>query len=163
MSRNLVHMTVLLGALALASPLAHAAKKKTRPPPPPAEPAVPDKPPLAEWSAVWHTAATVEYSSCPGTEAGHQEAFTLEIVADDKAIVATETPEQSLARKFTGATHLRDKRWVLELRDKDGKNGMDLWLAEDGKGLAGRRVVVRQSRRALCSVVYAIEAGREPG
>ncbi len=152
-------LVLTLCALALAmapAPLAQAKKAKTPPP-------APSAPPLRAWAAVWHTAATVEYSSCPGTEPGHQEAFTLTVVADDdgKRIAATETPEQSLARKFVGVADLRGKRWVLQLRDKDGKNGMDLWLEEDGKKLAGTRVVVRQARRSLCSVVYSIEGTRD--
>jgi hypothetical protein len=115
------------------------------------------------WSGVWHTAATVEYSSCPGTEPGHQEAFTLEVNADEKKrrIRAIETPEQSDRRKFKGHLDLRGKRWVLELRDDDGKNGMDLSLDDEGHKLEGRRVVVRRLSESLCSVVYSLEGTRD--
>jgi hypothetical protein len=125
---------------------------------PPPAPAVP---PLAAWSGVWHTGATVTYSSCPGTEPGHQEAFTLVVAADEKTITATEQPEQSLLRKFLGAAELRGKRWTLVLRDKDGKNGMDLVLDEDGRKLVGTRVLVRQAKKHVCSVVYDIESTRD--
>jgi hypothetical protein len=152
---------------AAKSPLAGkpkaADKERKRPAPPVAEddkPASPT-PPLAAWSGVWHTAATVQFSSCPGTEPGHQEAFTLTVVADDKAISATEQPEQSLLRKFTGAADQRGKRWILLLRDKEGKNGMDLLLEDEGRKLGGTRVIVRQVKKALCSVVYVVEATRD--
>jgi hypothetical protein len=144
-----------------------AEPKRRKPTPAPAPaPADDDKPvlttpPLAGWSGVWHTAATVQYSSCPGTVPGHQEAFTLTVVADDKAITATEQPEQSLLRKFTGAAEQRGKRWILVLRDKEGKNGMDLLLQDDGRKLGGTRVIVRQVKKALCSVVYDVEATRD--
>jgi hypothetical protein len=140
--------------------------KRKRPAPAPTPPAdddkpVPATPPLASWSGVWHTAATVQYSSCPGTVPGQQEAFTLTVVADDKAITATEQPEQSLLRKFTGAAEPRGKRWVLLLRDKEGKNGMDLVLQDEGRKLGGTRVIVRQVKKTLCSVVYDVEATRD--
>ena len=119
-----------------------------------------EKPPLDAWSAVWHTAAVVEYSSCPGTEPGHQEAFTLAVKASEKAITATEQPEQSLPRKLTGTPDLRGKQWVLELRSADGKNGMDVHVTDDGK-LAGTRVIVRSAgKRKLCSVVYSLDGQR---
>ena len=156
-----------------AKPKAAAKPNPKRPAPPPddrtdklerpdkAAPA-PVQPPLAGWSGVWHTAATVAYSSCPGTEPGHQEAFTLAVVADEKAISATEQPEQSLLRKFVGAAELRGKRWTLLLRDKDGKNGMDLVLDDEGKKLVGTRVLVRQAaKKSLCSVVYDVEGTRD--
>jgi hypothetical protein len=123
---------------------------------------VPAVPPLTGWSGVWHTAATVAYSSCPGTEPGHQEAFTLAVVADEKAITATEQPEQSLLRKFVGSAELRGKRWTLLLRDKEGKNGMDLVLDDDGHKLVGTRVLVRQAaKKSFCSVVYDVEGTRD--
>ena len=141
--------TVALLSLSLAGSAAGA--KKVKPAAKPAEP------PHEAWSGVWHTAATVSYSSCPGTEPGHQEAFTLTIVASEKAIAASELPEQSLTRKFVGNAEQRGKQWILELRDKDGKNGMDLWLDDDGKKLVGTRVLVRSARKGLCSVVYSVE------
>ena len=154
----MVSKLLLCVALLLsATPAAARSAKKSRPAPAPA--ASDEKPPLAAWSALWHTAATVEYSTCPGTEPGHQEAFTLAIKADEKKIVATETPEQSLSRKLVGTPELRGKRWVLELRSADGKNGMDVYLTDDGHGLAGTRVLIRSAgKRVLCSVVYRLEA-----
>lgn len=146
---------------------------RPKPPPPPADeradklerpdkgPPPPAVPPLATWAGVWHTAATVAYSSCPGTEPGHQEAFTLVVNADEKAISATEQPEQSLLRKFAGSAELRGRRWTLLLRDKDGKNGMDLVLDDDGRKLVGTRVLVRQAKKSVCSVVYDVEGTRD--
>jgi hypothetical protein len=135
--------------------------KKARPKPKPAaEAGAAADPPLDAWSAMWHTAAVVSYSSCPGTEPGHQEAFTLTVKANDKGITATEQPEQSLPRKLTGTPELRGPTWVLELRTTDGKNGMDVYLTDDDK-LAGTRVIVRKGGKgALCSVVYTLEGQR---
>jgi hypothetical protein len=120
------------------------------------------KPPWKSWAGLWHTAATVDYSSCPGTEPGHQAAFTIHMVANEDGIVATEMPEQSLQRKFAGRAEQRGRRWILELRDKDGKNGMDLWVDDDGRKLRGTRVVVRPlKKKKTCAVVYSIEGSRD--
>jgi hypothetical protein len=151
-AKSVVVPFLALAVLVFAAPAAVAKPKRA--------PSTEEKPPLDAWSAVWHTAAVVEYSSCPGTEPGHQEAFTLAVKASEKAITATEQPEQSLPRKLTGKPELRGKQWVLELRSADGKNGMDVFVTDDGK-LAGTRVIVRSAgKRTLCSVVYALEGQR---
>ncbi len=120
------------------------------------------QPPLRAWSSVWHSVGTVEYSSCPGVENGQQEAFTLAIKADDKAITATETPEQGVARKLIGTADRRGNRWVLQLRARDGKNGMDVALGDAGN-LTGTRVLVRKHKKLPCSVVYGVAANRDEG